>query len=702
MSPKAVKMVRDSRLSCANAWTIAALLLAFVPAIPLYGQAALAPGDWIQIETAQVPGLSGRYQIDEDGFIDFPVVGSLAVKGTTLQALRQKLQDALVRKGYQRPTELNVAAAPPRSAAVAAAVAEGPRPLQTGDVLTIEVAGEPTISGQYTVQPPGTIVVPMVGEVQVTGLTAQELTGVLSRRLGRYVVEPVVRVAVLSAIPRLVHIVGQVARPGLYPLTQTPTVLALLAGAGGVLPTGNLAEAVLFRDGKPQKLAPQGLLPGDILPQDVALQKGDSLVIPAWSAEAVLIVGAVRNPGVVPLDKASTVSHALLLAGGPTDAADPARAYILRGAERIDVSLEGVMGNAPDGSQSPAAQIPLQADDVLVVPPSTGQDPVYVVGAVNAPGPKLAKSAASLSEAIVVAGGVTEQADLNGTYILRKGQRFDVDLQALLEEGDGSADVALEPGNAVVVPTAVKQVYVAGQVAKPGAYPSEMAKTLLNLWSLVGSALPEANLRNCTILRGEEVISVDIEALINQGDMSQNVALEPGDEIIVPEILERVYLLGQVARPGPYPIKEGETLMDILGKAGGPTVLADIGRIALLRRNPPEAGGGARPTRPSSTREQAEVRDRSAREQPAFGMDKLREYRRRRAEPGPTPPQQEQLAAQISLKILATADWEDIAIRPQPGDVIYVPTIEVGLTRSDYERILIGIGTALLIGGSIW
>ncbi len=592
---------------------VAALLCSLLIAcVPLYAQPAeLSPGDWIEIQTGQVPGLAGRYQVDQDGFIDFPVVGSLAVKGTSLQALRQQLQDALARKGYQRPTDLDVdvSAAPALGAAVAAAVAEGPRPLQTGDVLAIAVAGEPTISGQYTVQPPGAIVLPMVGEVQAAGITVQELTGVLTRRLGRYVVEPVVRVTLVSAIPRLVHIVGQVGRPGSYPLEQTPTVLALLAAGGGVLPTGNLAEVVLFRDGKPQKLCPEGLLPGDILPQDVALQRGDSLVIPGW------------------------------------------------------------------------------------------QDPVYVVGAVNAPGPKLARSAASLSEAIVVAGGVTAEADLNGTYILRKGQRFDVDLEALLERGEGSADVPLAPGNAVVVPTTVKQVYVVGQVPQPGIYSSEVANTLLDLWSLVGSALPDADLHNCTVLRGQETISVDIEALVNQGDMSQNIALQPGDKLIVSKILERVYILGQVVRPGAYPIKEGDTLMDILGKAGGPTVMADTGKMALMRRKSAEAGPGARPTRPSRTREQPQVRGRPASEQPAFGLDKLRRQRDRRGEPAPARPEEEQLGfeEQISLRILAAAEWQDVAMRPRPGDVIYIPARRERLTTTDYLRILLNIVPALLI-----
>ncbi len=158
-------------------------------------------------------------------------------------------------------------------------------------------------------------------------------------------------------------------------------------------------------------------------------------------------------------------------------------------------------------------------------------------------------------------------------------------------EHGSSSQISLQPDDVIVIPPSTERnpVYVIGAVNAPGPYPSEEAKTLLDLWSIAGPALPNADLHNCTVLRGQETISVDIEALVNQGDMSQNIALQPGDKLIVAEILERVYILGQVARPGAYPIKEEDTLMDILGKAGGPTVMADTGKMVLMRRNAAEA-----------------------------------------------------------------------------------------------------------------
>ncbi len=557
---------------------IAALLCSLLIAcVPLYAQPAeLSPGDWLEVKTTQVPSLSGRYQVSEAGSIDFPIVGPVDVTDAALDVLQQQLQDALAAKGYQRPIDIALRPAPALTLAVATSTPA--HPLQPGDVLVIEVAGEPAISGQYTVKPSGTIILPMVGEIPVTDLTVEELTGVLTQRLKQFVVQPVVSVNLLSAIPRFVNIVGHVSRPGLYPIEQTPTALALLAAAGGVLPNGDLAAAMLFRKGTPQKLAPQGLLAGDILPGDVSLQRGDTLVVPETPPEVVLVVGAAQTPGAIPLEMASNLMRAVLLAGGPTEGADPAQAYILRGTERIDVDLRDVMGDNPSG-QASSAQITLQPDDVIVIPPSAGRDPIYVIGAVITPGP----------------------------------------------------------------------------------YPSEEAKTVLDLWSLAGPALPDADLHHCTILRGHETISVDIEALVNQGDMSQNIALQPGDKLIVSEILERVYILGQVARPGPYPIKEGDTLMDILGKARGPTVMADTGKMVLMRRKSAQVEHEGRPERTRPTQEQ-----------PAAPANK---------ELGPE--------EQISLRILAAAEWQDVAMRPRPGDVIYIPARKERITTNDVLRILL-------------
>jgi len=549
---------------------VAALVCSLlIVGIPLYAQpVGLSAGDWIEVQAPAIPGLSGRYQVTPEGTVDFPIVGPVDVTEVGLDVLQRQLQDALAAKGYERPIDITLQRATAPTPTVSPLT--GVHSLQAGDVLTIEVAGEPAISGQYTVDPSGTIILSMVGEIPVTGLTVEEFTGVLTQRLKQYVVEPSVTVNLVSTVPRLVNIVGQVSRPGLYPIEQTPTALALLAAAGGVLPNGDLAAAMLFRDGMPQKLAPEGLLTGDIL-----------------------------------------------LAGGPTETADLAQAYILRGTERIDVDLRDVMGDNST-EQDSSSLIALQPDDVIVIPPSTERNPVYVIGAVNAPGP----------------------------------------------------------------------------------YPSDEAKTVLDLWSLAGPALPSANLHNCTVLRGQQTIPVDIEALVNQGDMSQNIALEPGDRLIVSEILERVYILGQVLRPGAYPIKEGETLMDILGKAGGPTVMADTGKMVLMRRKHTEAAEGEpRRAEVGAKQQAAGGRGQPGQGSPPFGIKGLLRNSPAAAAEGQAAPTERELGSEapVSLEILAASEWQDVAMRPRPGDVIYIPARREGLTSSDYLRVLLSIVPALLL-----
>lgn len=690
--------MQGSPFNRVNGGRIVLLLFAVIWAGAVYAQQQTCrPGDTIRVRCDQVPALTNTYQVAQDGTALFPGAGSLKLEGLSPQEAADALKEALVANGYPRTLTLSLEIVAPEAEQDAPSAPGAPRKLQAGDVLAIQIAGEPTASGQFQVQQRGVVNMPMVGEIQAQGLTVDELTEVIRQRFGEYVVEPVVRVGVISAVPQMVSISGHVGRPGLYPLNQAPTVLSLLAAAGGILPDANLSAALIYRDGTPHKLAPEGLTEDDQLPTDPQLRAGDVVIVPRETRKEVRVVGAVQQPGAIPLEHADSVVRAVLAAGGPTDAADAARAYVVRGAERINVNLEGLLGDS-DSSDEELPELTLQQDDLVVIPPSTAQDPVYVLGAVTSPGPKLAKTATMLSDAIATSGGATPEADLAGAYLMRQSKRIDLQLKALLEEGDSSADIALEPGDALVIPQTTKQVYVAGQVIQPGAFPSEQAKTLLDLWSLVGTATPAADLHNCTILRGDETISVDMHALINQGDMSQNVALESGDKLIVPEILDRVYVLGAVGKPGPYPIHEKDTLMDIIGRAGGVSAMADIEDIALMRR------GGMEP-------ETAPDRENVLRIQtaPAGGSGESSyshmAYHHRRVEEKRAAEEEARArpeAAHVELLVLAEAEWKDQKFRPQAGDVIFVPQREAELSRRFFQQLLMDVGLRLLVGGDVF
>lgn len=128
-------------------------------------------------------------------------------------------------------------------------------------------------------------------------------------------------------------------------------------------------------------------------------------------------------------------------------------------------------------------------------------------------------------------------------------------------------------------------VYVLGQVARPGSYEYQPGLSLAEVIAQAGGPTTRAALRNVFVIRKNRQITVDLEALLLRGNAAQNVFLEPGDVIIVSQSEERVHVLGEVAKPGYYDLREGDRLLDIIQKAGWFTPKAGPDRISVMRND---------------------------------------------------------------------------------------------------------------------
>ncbi|MGE5530951.1 MAG: SLBB domain-containing protein, partial [Bacteroidota bacterium] len=441
-------------------------------------------------------------------------------------------------------------------------------PLQPGDIVTVTVAGEPAISGTYSIREDGRIIFPVAGTVAVNGLTATQLADTLAAALKNYVVNPVVSVTVVTATPRMVTILGDVARPGSYDLRQAPTLQALMALSGGVTATGDLVASTLVRRGQVMRLAPEGRLQAG----DMRLEVGDVVSVPSTGIGSAHVTGAVKTPAALPLTSCNSAAKALLLCGGPTPDGDLASAYILRGGKRMPLDLTSF------------GDMALLPGDVLMVPQKI-ESSCYVLGEVKTPGPQVLIKPLRVSSALANAGGLVPTADGARSYILRGQERVPVNLASLLQEGEGQQDVALSMGDVLVVPKNTALVFVTGQVLKPGPLPLIAADSVLTAWSQSGGATPDADLCNAMLLRDNESLPLNLKAL-EAGDTRQDLKLQAGDRIMVPKLTKTVYVLGQVTRPGIYSIAAGDTLIDVIAKAGGPTATAAANSIALVRKTP--------------------------------------------------------------------------------------------------------------------
>lgn len=128
------------------------------------------------------------------------------------------------------------------------------------------------------------------------------------------------------------------------------------------------------------------------------------------------------------------------------------------------------------------------------------------------------------------------------------------------------------------------QVFVVGDVARPGSYQVSGAGTALTALYAAGGPSESGSLRRVEIRRAGRTVDVlDVYDYLTRGDASRDVRLQNGDVVFVPPRLARVRALGEVLRPGTYEVTPGETLTDLLRTAGGLTALASPQRVTIER-----------------------------------------------------------------------------------------------------------------------
>jgi len=167
----------------------------------------------------------------------------------------------------------------------ASALAVGPDyKIGPQDVLRIDVWKEPDISRTIPVRPDGKISLPLLNDVQASGLTAMELAASLKDSLSKYLTNPQVTVTVQEINSRRVYITGEVNHPGTFPLLPNMTVLQALSSAGGFTQFARLKNIYVLRSesGKQVKhpFNYKEVVKGNQPEQDIVLLPGDVIVVP--------------------------------------------------------------------------------------------------------------------------------------------------------------------------------------------------------------------------------------------------------------------------------------------------------------------------------------------------------------------------------------------------------------------------------------
>lgn len=232
--------------------------------------------------------------------------------------------------------------------------------LGPGDAIRILVFQNPDLTLDTRVSEGGSITYPLIGSVEVGGLTINAAEKRIAKGLknGGFVQNPQVNIVLNQVRGSQVSVLGQVTRPGRFPLeTFNARVSDLLAQAGGIAPTGS--DTVILsgiRDGKPfhKEIDFPAIYIQGKQSEDPIVSGGD--VIYVHRAPVYYIYGEAQRSGAYRIERGMTVQQALALAGGPTVRGTDDRLRLHR--RKADGSVEIL---------SPELSDPIQTDDILYV-----------------------------------------------------------------------------------------------------------------------------------------------------------------------------------------------------------------------------------------------------------------------------------------------------------------------------------------------
>jgi len=471
-----------------------------------------------------------------------------------------------------------------------------------GDSLSIDLWGGISQRLLRTVDREGRVVLPEAGPILVSGRSLGEVQETVQRTLRTQFQDVSADVSLLRLRSVRVYVVGDVASPGAYDVSSLSTPLNALFAADGVTLQGSLRRLQHYR-GKDliEEVDTYDLLLHGIRGDMQRLENGDSLMVPPLGP-IVTVEGMVRRPAIYELRNEKTLLEVLDLSGGILPAATLRHIEVQRlvaHEKRTMLSFE--IGDTSD-SEAVRAQMSSFAvqdgDEIHIFPIAPyNSASIYLVGHVLRPGRYSYKPEMKLTDLVTSYSDLLPEPSTRYAEIIRlhapdyRPVVETFDLASALEHPDKAPK--LEPLDTVHIFGRYDfepepEVLITGEVRAPGRYRAAGQQHLRDAIYQAGGVTSDAWLDSAQLFRRQpdgttRVFAINLHDALT-GDALNNVLIQPRDRILVhrqplqvsPAI---VYVQGNVARPGRYPLTENMRVSDLLRSAGG-----------LLRSANPDAG----------------------------------------------------------------------------------------------------------------
>jgi len=461
-----------------------------------------------------------------------------------------------------------------------------------GDGLSINLWGGVSQRFVRVVDREGRINIPEAGPLLVSGHSLGDVQLAVQQALRTQFRDTSADVSLSRLRTIRIYVVGEVAEPGAYDISSLSTPLNALFAAGGVTARGSLRKLQHYR-GKQliEQVDAYDLLLRGVGSDLQRLENGDSLLVPSLGAQ-LTVTGMVRRPAIYELNGESTLADALDLAGGIL----PAAALQHIEVQRLEAHDKRTMLTVDISPNSDAASISAQltafkvqdGDQIHVFPIAPyNEHAIYLQGHVLRPGRysyhegmKLTDVVASYADLLPEpAGRYAEIVRLNAPDFHPSVESFD--LAAAL--ANPAAAPKLQPLDTIRIFSRfdfeqAPSVWVGGDVRAPGNYRTSGQAHLRDAIYLAGGLLPDASLVTAQLFRTQadgtmKILSVNLGAALS-GSPMDNLLLQPRDRLLVHRNATRVdpptvYVKGEVAKPGRYPLTDNMRVEDLVRVAGG-------------------------------------------------------------------------------------------------------------------------------------